>query len=206
MTDLERPDARRNTRPLIEATPQQIEDAGAVIGRAALFDNRFGQADIGRAAVWAEALEPYKLSVSDQLNAVTAHYRAEPDRMIMPADVIRLGRAIRAERNQRESDEARKRREMMNDLRHGLTEGDPQLGQLTVGGADGNPVPGAYEVNGAVDRGCPQCGAAPMHPCTNRINGLPRKLPCLARLTGKRPKDERRAEARQELSRPNTHR
>lgn len=170
---------------IIEATPQQLADAGAIIGRSALFDNRFGEPDIGRASAWAEALAPYNLEISDALNAVTAHYRAEPERMIMPADVIRLGREIRIDRSQREPAEDRELRQLQHDLKHGLAQTDPQIG-LPIRGVDGPPVPGAYEVNNAVDRGCPTCGAEPMTPCTNRITGSPRKMPCIRRMTGKR--------------------
>lgn len=166
---------------IIKATPQQLADAGAVIGRSALFDNRFGEADAGRAAAWAEALAPYAFDTADLLNAVTAHYRAEPLRMIMPADVIRLAREIRADRAQREPSESREAREALNDVRHGITPIDPQLG-LPIRSADGTPVHGAYEVNSAIDRGCPTCGAVPTEPCVNKISGEPRKIPCSHRM------------------------
>ncbi|MDV6276399.1 hypothetical protein R3Q06_23145 [Rhodococcus erythropolis] len=167
---------------IIEATPQQLADAGAILGRSALFDNRFGEGDIGRASVWAEALAPYKLELPDALNAVTMHYRNEPSRMIMPADVIRIAREIRVDRAQREPAEDRELRQLQHDVKNGLVRGDAQLGGLPIGGADGKPVPDAYAVNKAIEHVCPLCGADEYQACTNKISGVERKMPCLPRL------------------------
>lgn len=167
---------------LIEATPQQLSDTGLIIGRAALFDNRFSEADIGRGGAWAEALAPYNLELPDALNAVTVHYRNEPLRMIMPADVIRIAREIRIDRAQREPAVDRELRQLQHDVKHGLVRGDAQLGGLPIGGVDGKPVPGAYAVNNAIEHVCPLCGADEYQACTNSVSGVERKMPCLPRL------------------------
>lgn len=172
-----------------------------VLTAIAAYDLRtVGESDV---VAWHAAIG--ELDKPLALEAVIVHHKTSADRC-KPAHVLGIAKSIRKDRAERESERARQARQARLDAKHGLTQGDPQLGNLPIGGVEGTPVPGAYEVNGAVDRGCPKCGAGPMEPCTNRISGQPRKMPCLARLTGKRPKDERRAEARQELSRPNTHR
>ena len=162
---------------LIEATPQQLSDTGLIIGRAALFDNRFSEADIGRGGAWAEALAPYNLELPDALNAVTVHYRNEPLRMIMPADVIRIAREIRIDRAQREPAVDRELRQLQHDVKHGLVQGDAQLGGLPIGGADGKPVPGAYAVNNAIEHVCRCVGLTSTRPARTRFPGWSGKCP-----------------------------
>ena len=53
----------------------------------------------------------------------------------------------------------RELRQLQHDVKHGLVQGDAQLGGLPIGGADGKPVPGAYAVNNAIEHVCPLCGA-----------------------------------------------
>lgn len=118
------------------------------------------------------------------LEAVRIHYATSTER-IMPGHVNTIALQLRRDRAQREPAEDRELRQLQHDLKHGLAQADPQIG-LPIRGVDGPPVPGAYEVNNAVDRGCPTCGAEPMTPCINRITGSPRKMPCIRRMTGKR--------------------
>ena len=166
---------------LIEATPQQLSDTGLIIGRAALFDNRFSEADIGRGGAWAEALAPYNLELPDALNAVTVHYRNEPLRMIMPADVIRIAREIRIDRAQREPAVDRELRQLQHDVKHGLVR-VMRSWRLTDRRCRREPVPGAYAVNNAIEHVCPLCGADEYQAARTRFPGWERKMPCLPRL------------------------
>lgn len=114
------------------------------------------------------------------IEAVRIHYATSAER-IMPAHVNAVAVQIRKDRADREDADARRRREDDRDRKLHLV-ADPQMGNLPIGGIDGEPVPGAYEVNEAVDRPCPTCKAEPMNPCVNVVSGLERKMPCLGRL------------------------
>lgn len=71
-------------------TPEDIVD---VLTKAAAFDQRtVGEADV---LAWHEVL--HRLDLADALAAVSRHYTESRER-IMPADVVRLVRAIREER------------------------------------------------------------------------------------------------------------
>lgn len=158
---------------MINASPQTIEAVGVAMGRARLFDNRIGDNDTARIAAWSEALEPYKFTAPQLLNAVTDHYRANPERMIMPADLIRLARENRKDTAEREKG---------HDPRAAITGPDRQLGSLPIGGGDGEPVWDAYDINGAIDRDCPTCDQPAGCACVNPVNDSARKIPCLSRL------------------------
>jgi len=172
----------------IDASESTILAVSAALGRAALFDDRMTADDKHRIAVWAEALDPFGIDQATMLNAVTAFYREPRDRSITVGDLTRTSRDIRQAEVLAESPAELKERNLRNDIKnglerpHALTGPDRQLGGLEIGGADGVPVPKAYEVNGAVERPCPTCGAEDYAPCVNRVNGSPRKMPCLARL------------------------
>lgn len=62
------------------------------------------------------------------------------------------------------------------------TPSDPRFGGLPIGGGNGRPVPAAYEVNGAIQRGCGMCGVGPGEWCINVSTGSTRKIPCMIRL------------------------
>lgn len=83
----------------IKATPETIRAVAAALGRARLFDDKLGGSDEGRIAAWSEAANPHKLSQDDMLAAVTAFYADESGRAMQVADLIRLGRQIRRERD-----------------------------------------------------------------------------------------------------------
>lgn len=69
-------------------------EAGRVLALAAAYDNR--QAGQAAALAWAQALDP-GITVDDAQAAVVAHYRDSRE-WVMPADVNRRCRALRAER------------------------------------------------------------------------------------------------------------
>lgn len=71
-------------------TPEDVVD---VLTKAAAFDQRtVGEADV---LAWHEVL--YRVDREDALAAVTRHYTDSRDR-IMPADVVRLARVVKDER------------------------------------------------------------------------------------------------------------
>lgn len=164
----------------IQATPDTIRATTNAIGRAALYDDRITPGDKHRIAAWAEALQPYEFGQTLILEAVTTYYREPRDRAITPGDIITIARENRRRTAETETRQALEARQTRNDHRHGLA--DPQLGNLPIAGADGPPVPGAYEVDDAIEFDCPTCGAEPMYGCTNRVTGRERKIPCLMRL------------------------
>ena len=152
-----------------------------VLTAAATIDHRtVGEADV---AGWYATLRP---DIDRQLgiDAVRIHYAGTRE-WIMPADVNNLATQIRKDRAERESREEREARQDANDYRHGLTAApNPALGGLPIP-TDGHPVWAAYDVNGAIDRPCPRCGAEPREACRNPITERDSKIPCLVRLTGK---------------------
>lgn len=80
-------------------TPEEVVD---VLMKAAAFDQRtIGQADV---LAWHEVIG--RIDREDALTAVTRHYTESRDR-IMPADVVRLVRVIREERQRPERHEVR---------------------------------------------------------------------------------------------------
>lgn len=174
----------------INASPATVRAVGAALGRAALFDDRITADDAARIAAWAEAVDQYQLGEPELLRAVTTYYSSPQDRSITAGHLVKLARDARRDDAEREDRLALESRQARNDVRHGITAPDPGLMGLPIR-AEGPPVPGAYQVNGAVDRDCPQCGAEEMYPCT-MTNGegktVPRKMPCLARMRiGKTP-------------------
>lgn len=75
-----------------------IDTAKAVLAKASLYDQTLANPDIGIAVAWGRLLE--RVDLDDALSAVDGHYLAET-RRIMPADVVKGVRKIRAERIQR---------------------------------------------------------------------------------------------------------
>ncbi|MHD0300863.1 hypothetical protein RCF19_33775 [Rhodococcus qingshengii] len=138
---------------------------------------KVGKSDVDS---WCSTLRR-DLDRSLALEAVRIHYVTSPDR-IMPAHVNNLALQIRKDRAEREPAVDRELRQLQHDVKHGLVQGDAQLGGLPIGGADGKPVPGAYAVNNAIEHVCPLCGADEYQACTNNVSGVGRKMPCLPRL------------------------
>lgn len=155
-----------------------LETADILTAIAAYDLRTIGEADVH---AWHAAIGELPKPLA--LEAVVVHHKTSAERC-KPAHVIGIAKTIRRERAEREDAQHREARQHHHDRRHGLTGPDYQLGGLPIA-ADGEPVPGAYEVNNAIDRPCVTCGATPMNPCTNRTTGKDRKMPCLTRLTGR---------------------
>lgn len=160
------------------------ETVDLLTGIAAFDQRTIGDADV---EAWHAVVAP--LDCRDAVEAVVLHHKMSPNR-IKPFDVVDGCRRLANDRAERENSDQRQAREALRDRKLGLTQGDTQLGGLPIAGADGDPIPTAYEVNAAINRTCPTCHAHPDTPCTNPGNGSPRKLPCLARLkTPKNPEN-----------------
>lgn len=141
----------------------------------------YDQRTVGEADVNAWGLAIGELDADDVKEAVVIHHKVSSER-IKPAHITLLVRQIRNDRIERQSREERQAREDARDRRMGLAQGDSQLGGLPIVGADGDPVPGAYQVNDAIERDCETCGAEVYQACTNPRTGSMRKIPCLSRL------------------------
>lgn len=96
-----------------------VQAAARVLAEAAAIDPTMPKPDPVIAVNWAKALSKYDLPLPLMLEAVIDHY-ADETRRIMPADVTRLGRKIRADRSARESPVDRDRRALHNDRRLAL--------------------------------------------------------------------------------------
>lgn len=99
-----------------------VQSAARVLAEAAALDPTMPKPDPVIAVNWAKALSKYDLPLPLMVEAVIEHY-ADETRRIMPADVTRLGRKIRADRSARESAADRDRRALRNDRRLELTSG-----------------------------------------------------------------------------------
>ncbi len=117
------------------------------------------------------------------LEAVIIHHKSSGER-IKPFHVLSVAKQIRRDRAERENADSVRRGEFEDarDQRLGLP--SPALGGLPIY-MDGDPVPGAYMVNDAIERACPRCGSEAGSACMNPINGKPLRMPCLSRLTNK---------------------
>lgn len=154
------------------------DDVIDVLTAIAAFDRRtIGEGDI---TAWGAALRP-DLDRQLALDAVRIHNATSGD-WIKPVHVNTLAVQIRKDRADRENRESREAREDRNDVRHGITPPDTQLGGLPIGGADGDPLWDAYDINAAIDRDCPTCDQPRGCACVNPVNDSARKIPCLARL------------------------
>lgn len=155
------------------------DDVWDLLTGIAAFDQRtVGQADVD---AWFAVV--HDVDLADAAEAVVIHHKTSPER-IRPFHVADGARRLANDRVMRLDAEGRAQREDGRDRRLGIAGPDPQLGGLTIA-ADGDPVPGAYDVNGAVDRPCPACKSPAMTPCVNVRNGEPRRMPCLPRMTGR---------------------
>ena len=167
----------------IEATPDTIRATSAAMGRAALFDDYFAHEDSARLAAWAEAVQRFELGQHHLLNAVTTFYAGTPQGRLGIGELIRLARQARQDDTMRQESDERQQRGITSGLTPAaLVSGDSQLGGLPIGGADGDPVWSAYEVNGAIDRDCPTCEQPANCACVNPAKDSARKIPCMARV------------------------
>lgn len=135
---------------------------------------KLGEADV---TGWSAMLRS-DLDRDLAFEALRVHYATSPER-VMPAHINARAIEIRKDRADREERLERELRADRNDARHGL---DQVSSSGLALNADGPPVPGAYQVNDAVERECPHCHAEPYEPCTNPVNGSARRIPCPPRL------------------------
>lgn len=155
---------------------QAAQDAALVLARANLFDPRIRSDDAMITAAWAEAIAKHNLDRARLMDAVTAYYEEPRDRSIGVGDVIRIARDAR-------------QRDALADNAQSLASGSP-VGALPAGSgtsthpgglnAAGEPIPAAYEVDGAGYIPCPSCLAQPGQTCGR--GGHDYKIPCAARL------------------------
>lgn len=168
----------------IEATPETIRATSAAMGRASLYDDYFGIEDSARLAAWAEAVQRFDLEQHHLLNAVTTFYAGTPQGRLGIGELIRLARQVRQDGTMKQESVERQQRGITSGLTPAAAIAGPdrQLGGLPIGGADGDPVWDAYDVNGAIDRDCPTCGEPAGGACVNAVNDSARKIPCMARV------------------------
>lgn len=151
------------------------DDVIDLLTAAASVDLRkLGEADI---TGWGAMLRP-DLDRDIAFEALRIHYATSADR-VMPAHINAKAIEIRKDRADREERLEREARHDRNDERHGLA---PTSSNPLSLNAEGPPVPGAYEINGAIDRHCPECHAEPMEPCTNRVSRNAMRMPHMSRM------------------------
>lgn len=140
-------------------------------------DSRVRQGDPAQTAVWAEVIGRHNLDIAYLLNAVTAYYEEPRERTVQVGDVIRMARDLR-------------QRDAMVENTHTAVAANSAVGALPAGSgtsthmgvlnAAGDPIRGAYEVDGAISIPCPDCLAEPGVTCGR--NGYDYRIPCVARL------------------------
>ncbi|WP_067891284.1 hypothetical protein [Nocardia vaccinii] len=158
----------------IAASDSAMRAAAAAWSRARIYDDKLGDPDTARLAAWAESIERWKLETPDLLEAVNRYYEGCTDgRTIGIGDLLHHAREVRRQRAESEK-AAQVHAEVVT--------------AAALPGAPfrvaGDPVWAAYDVNGAIDRECPRCHAAPNDACIT-ARGTAQKMPCVARLTGK---------------------
>lgn len=84
----------------LELSDEQLAAAGKVLAKAALLDPRMS-VDKGTILAWAEILAPAGLDAGDLMASLTLHYSTSTER-IMPAELLRLARARRNDRVNRD--------------------------------------------------------------------------------------------------------
>ncbi|GAB4582604.1 hypothetical protein [Nocardia sp. IFM 10818] len=159
----------------IAASERAVRAAAAAWSRARIYDDKLGDADKARLAAWAESIERWDLDTPDLVEAVMRYYEAEIEgRTIGIGDLLHHAREFRRQRAEREK---------AAEVRQSATlPAGAGYNGLPIN-ARGRAVPAAYEINGAITRGCPDCGAAVGDSCFP--NGFEQHIPCLARMTGR---------------------
>ncbi|MEU0871629.1 hypothetical protein [Nocardia brasiliensis] len=162
----------------IAATETAMRAAAAAWSRARIYDDKLGDPDAARLAAWAESIQRWELDTPDLVEGVMRYYEANTEgRTIGIGDLLHHAREHRRQRAER--DKAAEIRETAGALPAGH-----RYAGLPIN-AVGEPVRAAYDVNDAVSRKCPNCGAAVGDPCI-AATGVGQKIPCLARMTGRR--------------------
>lgn len=151
----------------LNASIDTIRNVAEAMKLAQLLDDRTAHADKARIAVWAEQVEPFELALDDLLNGVRAYYADPRERPIGVGDLIAAARAIRRDRNERESAEQMRARQEALDARVAEAIADTAEQLPAIPGprftrpsqrADGKPNPLAVR--------CPWCHAPEYRPCT----------------------------------------
>lgn len=163
----------------IAASEASMRGAAAAWSRARIYDDKLGDPDNARLAAWAESVERWRLDIPDLVEAVQRYYEGCTDgRTIGIGDLMHHARESRRQRA--ESEKAAEE--------HAAATAAPALPPGGYGGlpinAVGEPVWDAYDINGAIDRQCPNCHAEPRCACVTQWGGA-QKVPCRARLVNK---------------------
>lgn len=87
----------------IDATEDDIRAVAEVLKFAAILDDRAAAPDEHRLAAWAEQIHRHQLGRADLLDGLQKFYDNPSDRAIQIGDLIQHARAIRRDRNERES-------------------------------------------------------------------------------------------------------
>lgn len=156
----------------IAASQASMRAAAAAWSRARIHDDKLGEPDKVRLAVWAESIERWKLEAPDLLIGVDAYYEGETNHQ-----TIGIGNLLH---HARESRRLRAEREKAAAVHADVVAALPGA-PFNVGGT---PVWAAYDANDAITRQCPRCHAQPNDACVT-ARGTAQKMPCVARLTGK---------------------
>lgn len=146
----------------LNASPETIRNVASAMELAQLMDDRAAHADKARIAAWAEQVDPYNLPLDDLLNGVRAYYADPRDRAIGVGDLIAAARAIRRDRNERETFAEREAREdsRVVDIADRLADSLPDIPERFTRPSqrtDGRPNPLAIR--------CPWCHAPEFRPC-----------------------------------------
>lgn len=169
----------------IAASDRSMRAAAAAWSRARIYDDKLGEPDAARLAAWAESVERWKLDAPDLIEGVMRYYEGETHgRTIGIGDLLHHARESRRQRAERET------AEQVHAAAAALPAGDGWAG-LPIN-ASGRPVWAAYDVNGAIDRQCPTCGALPNDACVSRTQ-RPQKIPCLSRMTDRHTQEHAHA-------------
>ena len=157
----------------IAASPEAMRASAAAWARARGQDDRLGEADPVRLAIWAESVDRWKLGTDDLIEGVTRHYESGTLRpTIGVGDLIHHAREARRQRAERE-----KATEIHDAA--ALPAGSGWAG-LPIN-AQGRPVWAAYDTNDAIERQCPHCSALPGDACISKTQ-QPQRIPCLSRM------------------------
>ncbi len=151
----------------LNASVDTIRNVAEAMKLAQLLDDRTAHADKARIAVWAEQVEPFDLPLDDLLDGVRAYYADPRERPIGVGDLIAAARAIRRDRNERESAEQMRARQEALDARvaEAISEAADALPVIPAvrvftrpsQRADGKPNPLSVR--------CPWCHAGEFRPC-----------------------------------------
>lgn len=146
-----------------------------VLQTIAVYDNR--KLDTLTIAAWTEAAERARWTHQGAIDAVHHHF-ARSSEWCMPAHITERLRADH------------KHPPTMAEVRD-LPTGVTPLPSATPW-AMARVVWASYEVNGAIERECPNCKASPGDACIT-VTDKPQKSPCISRLSGRDAANRRRS-------------